>query len=293
MTQAILTIIGAMFSFSLMGVAVRFLTTDYSIFQISFTRNLFGFLPILLLLAYSEQLKALQTPFVRWEWLICVIRGVSVALAQLCLFMAYKNLEFATVGTLIFSGPFFVTALSVPLLGAQVGFWRWSAVLMGFGGVVMIMQPGTGIFSLFSVLPILAALCYATSSTLVKLFSADHLSGVIQFRSQIFATGCSLFLLLCFGEVEPIASAVDLGLFFALGFLGGVGVLGLVVAYRMSQPSLLAPFEYFGIPFALFLGWWFFSEAPIERLFPGVLVIVAGGLVIVWRQTKLTKDSGP
>lgn len=288
MTRAILTIIGAIFSFSLMGVAVRFLTADYSIFQISFTRNFFGFLPILLMLAYNRRIKALKTRYVRREWLICMTRGGSVAIAQLCLFTAYTKLEFATVGTLIFAGPFFVTALSVPVLGARVGFWRWSAVLMGFGGVVMIMQPGASIFSVFSVLPVMAALCYATSSTLVKLFPENYLSGVIQFRSQIFTSGFSLILWLCFEEIKPIASAFDFGLFLALGTLGGIGVLGLVSAYRMTQLSLLAPFEYFGIPFALLLGWWFFAEAPIDRLFPGVLAIVAGGLVIIWRQTRQT-----
>ena len=293
MTRAILTILGAIFSFSLMGVAVRFLTADYSVFQISFTRNLFGFLPILLMLAYSRQIKALKTPFVPREWLICVTRGGSVAIAQICLFTAYTKLEFATVGTLVFAGPFFVTALSVPVLGAQVGFWRWSAVFMGFGGVVMIMQPGIGIFSVFSVLPVMAALCYATSSTLVKLFPPDYLSSVIQFRSQIFTAGLSLILWMCFDEIKPIASAYDLGLFLALGALGGAGVLGLVSAYRMTQPSLLAPFEYFGIPFALLLGWWFFAEAPLERLFPGVFAIVAGGLVIIWRQAKFKKDMAP
>ena len=293
MTRAILTILGAIFSFSLMGVAVRFLTADYSVFQISFTRNFFGFLPILLMLVYSRQINALRTPFVPREWLICVTRGCSVAIAQICLFTAYTKLEFATVGTLVFAGPFFVTALSVPVLGAQVGFWRWSAVFMGFGGVVMIMQPGIGIFSVFSVLPVLAAFCYATSSTLVKLFPANYLSSVIQFRSQLFTAGFSLILWVCFDEIKPIVSAADLGLFLALGAFGGAGVLGLVSAYRMTQLSLLAPFEYFGIPFALLLGWWFFAEAPIERLFPGVFAIVAGGLVIVWRQTKLKKDMAP
>ena len=293
MTRAILTILGAIFSFSLMGVAVRFLTTDYSVLQISFTRNLFGFVPILVMLAYSRQINALKNPYSPREWLICMTRGGSVAIAQICLFTAYTKLEFATVGTLVFAGPFFVTALSVPVLGAQVGFWRWSAVFMGFGGVVMIMQPGIGIFSVFSVLPVMAAFCYASSSTLVKLFPAHHLSGVIQFRSQIFTAGFSLILWVFFDEMKPIASASDLGLFLALGTLGGAGVLGLVSAYRMTQPSLLAPFEYFGIPFALLLGWWFFAEAPIERLFPGVLAIVAGGLVIIWRQTKLKKDMAP
>ena len=72
-TRAILTIIAAIFSFSLMGVAVRILTADYSIFQISFTRNFFGFLPILLLLAYSKQMEALKTPFNRQEWVLSLI----------------------------------------------------------------------------------------------------------------------------------------------------------------------------------------------------------------------------
>jgi len=251
-TRAILTIIAAIFSFSLMGVAVRILTADYSIFQISFTRNFFGFLPILLLLAYSKQMGALKMPFNRQEWLICALRGGSVSLAQLCLFMAYSKLEFATVATLAFSGPFFVTALSVPLLGAVVGFWRWSAVILGFCGVVMIMQPGASIFSLFSVLPVLAALCYAISSTLVKIFSVDRLSGVIQFRSQIFAAGFSLLLWLGFGEMVPIASAFDLGLFLALGLLGGAGVLGLVVAYRMSSQVCLPLLNILAFPFRCF-----------------------------------------
>ena len=255
MTRAIIIIIGAVFSFSLMGVAVRLLTENYSIFQISFTRNLFGFLPILLMLAYNRKMNPLKGPFIRREWLLCMSRGGSVAIAQLCLFTAYTKLEFATVGTLVFAGPFFVTALSVPMLGARVGFWRWSAVLMGFVGVVMIMQPGKGIFSVFSVLPVMAALFYAASSTMVKLFPATRLSSAIQFRSQIFTAGFSLILWLWFGEIVAITSVNDFGLFLALGALGGAGVLGLVSAYRMTQPSLLAPFEYFGIPFALLLGW--------------------------------------
>ena len=78
-------------------------------------------------------------------------------------------------------------------------------MIIGFCGVVMIMRPGASIFSLFSLLPVLAALCYAMSSTLVKIFSVDRLSGLIQFRSQIFAAGFSLLLWLSFGEVVPIA----------------------------------------------------------------------------------------
>jgi drug/metabolite transporter (DMT)-like permease len=72
-----------------------------------------------------------------------------------------------------------------------------------------------------------------------------------------------------------------------MGMFGGTAVLCLVVAYRMTEPSNLAPFSYFGIPMALLLGWVFFDEAPLDDLFPGALLIVAGGLMIVWRERRL------
>ena len=88
----------------------------------------------------------------------CITRGGMCCNSATLSFHRLYKVGVCLVGTLVFAGPFFVTALSVPVLGARVGFWRWSAVLMGFGGVVMIMQPGIGIFSVFSVLPVMAAL---------------------------------------------------------------------------------------------------------------------------------------
>ena len=286
MTRAIITILCAILSFSVMGVVVRHLTADYPVLQISFIRNFFGFVPIIILLLWNRQMASLKTPFTAREWAISMLRGTSVSLAQYCLFMAYSRLEFATTATLVFAGPFFVTALSVPILGAVVGSWRWFAVCLGFAGVVMIMKPGASVFTPDALLPVAAAFCYALSSTLVKTFRSDHLSGLIQFRAQLFAAGVSCVMWLSFAEITLIASGVDLMLFITLGILGGFGVLGLVAAYRMSQPSLLAPFEYFGIPFSLCLGWWFFDEAPLDMLFPGVIAIVGGGMLIIWRQSR-------
>jgi drug/metabolite transporter (DMT)-like permease len=68
--------------------------------------------------------------------------------------------------------------------------------------------------------------------------------------------------------------------------MGGSGVLCLIASFRMTEPSNLAPFQYFGILFAFLLGWVFFGEAPVERLFPGVILIIAGGLLIVWRERR-------
>jgi drug/metabolite transporter (DMT)-like permease len=72
-----------------------------------------------------------------------------------------------------------------------------------------------------------------------------------------------------------------------MGLSGGLAVLLMISAYRATQLSNLSPFEYFGIPFSFVLGWLFFDEAPFDKLFPGALFIVAGGLLIVWREHRL------
>jgi drug/metabolite transporter (DMT)-like permease len=85
---------------------------------------------------------------------------------------------------------------------------------------------------------------------------------------------------------QPVASLEDWLWIVAMGTAGGFGVLLLVMAYRRTEPSNLAPFDFFGIPFAFALGWIFFDETPFDTLFPGVILIVIGGLVIFWREWR-------
>jgi drug/metabolite transporter (DMT)-like permease len=90
-----------------------------------------------------------------------------------------------------------------------------------------------------------------------------------------------------------VESTGDWLLLLAMGFVGGFAVLGLISAYRLARPASLSPYEYFGIPFAFMLGWIFFDEAPFEKLGPGVFLIVAGGMLIAWRERRKQIDSAP
>jgi drug/metabolite transporter (DMT)-like permease len=90
-----------------------------------------------------------------------------------------------------------------------------------------------------------------------------------------------------------VATAEDWLLLLAMGMVGGCAVLGLISAYRLAKPASLSPYEYFGIPFAFVLGWIFFDEAPFDKLVPGVFLIVAGGMLIAWRERKKRIDSAP
>lgn len=94
------------------------------------------------------------------------------------------------------------------------------------------------------------------------------------------------FLALWWGGFTPVASFADMGWIIAMGAFGGTAVLFLVASYRMTEPSNLAPFSYFGIPLAFVLGWLFFDEAPWDTLFPGAILIALGGLLIVWRERR-------
>jgi drug/metabolite transporter (DMT)-like permease len=101
----------------------------------------------------------------------------------------------------------------------------------------------------------------------------------------------ALILLIIFSGYTPIISVIDFLLLATMGVMGGCGVICLISAYRMTDPSIIAPFEYFGIPLSIYLGWAVFNEFPISKLFPGVLFIVLAGIIIIWREEKNKKVS--
>jgi drug/metabolite transporter (DMT)-like permease len=100
-------------------------------------------------------------------------------------------------------------------------------------------------------------------------------------------------ILLVIGGYTSVESTTDWLWLISMGMVGGFAVLFLVHAYRLTQPGNLSPFEYFGIPFSFAIGFLIFGEAPFDKLFPGVILIVAGGLLIVWRERRVKMNHQP
>ena len=121
-----------------------------------------------------------------------------------------------------------------------------------------------------------------------RLIDPDVPTPLFNLHSSAFAAVGSFTLAMAVGGFSPLASLEDLGFIILMGMFGGSAVLCLVVAYRMTEPSNLAPFSYFGIPLAFVLGWLFFDETPWDALFPGAVLIAAGGLLIIWRERRLS-----
>jgi len=273
------------------GAIVKSLGDSYSTIQLTVFRNTFAIIPLLLLFLFSKEnlnvFKDLSKKFI----FLCFIRGICFTAMHLFYFIAITNMNFATASTLTFSAPFFIAILSIFFLGEKIGLYRWSAIIIGFLGVIMIMRPTTDLFSLYSIFPILVAFCWALAMIVLK-FIPDYCSTAkIQFYSLIFSILGSLALFIFTSGHSEIKNYDHFLLMVLTGILGGTAAILFIYAYRLVTPSKLASFEYLGIPSSFVLGWIFFNEAPLNQLFPGVVGIVLAGMIIIWRESKLQKIS--
>ena len=291
--RAVIYILLAILLFDLQGVIIKYLGDRYAVQQLASFRNIFGLIPSLLVLFLSREWHSAGRLLKIRQWRLGLLRGLSIATAQFCFYLSITRMELATATTLTYISPVLITMLSVPILKHHVGLWRWMAVFIGFIGVLMIMGPGTEMFTLYSLLPFAASLGYSLSTVCARLFD-DHVpTALINMYASVGALSGSLLILICTSGYQGVDSAGDWLLLVSMGLVGGFAVLGLISAYRLARPASLSPYEYFGIPFAFILGWLFFDEAPFERLIPGVFLIVAGGMLIAWRERKKRIDTAP
>jgi len=284
--KAILTCLLAYFFFDVMSVHVRILSINYSPQELSVYRNVIGVLPAIFYLWYSKELSLKISDYKLEQWKLAISRGLVIAIAQLCLYTAIAKLELATVSALGQVSALFTVLLAIFIYNEQVGFWRWTAVIFGFVGALMIIRPGSDIFSWYSILPICAAFCYASSIITLRSFKSSISSAILFLYSAISAAFGAMVL--AFGSISftPIKSLIDGILITSMAVCGGFGVVFLMYAFRNAPSALLAPFSYFGILTSFLIGWIVFNEFPVDTLFPGVLLILISGFVIIWRENK-------
>ncbi len=287
---AIATMLMAILCVDLYMVVIKFLGNEYTVIQLAVFRNVAGIIPLFILILFTKEylsvFKNLNKKFIYLSFL----RGLCFLAMNIFIFISVINLEFATAMTLTFSSPFFIVILSIFFLKDKVGIYRWSAIFIGFFGVVLIMKPTSDIFNYFSIFPILTAVAWAFSVIILKYIPEGHSTAKIQLYTLIFNVLGGVFLFfITKGHVE-IKSAQDFFLMTLTGILGGTAAILFIYAYRLISASKMASFEYFGIPSSFVLGWFFFNEAPWSQLFPGVLVIVFAGMIIIWRDSIKQKS---
>ncbi len=265
------------------GLIVKYLGGEYSTIQLALFRNTFAIIPLILLFIYNKETSDLFKNLSKKFILFCFVRGSCFLAINILYYIAINNMEFATASTLTFSSTFFIVILSIFFLGDKVGIYRWSAVILGFIGVVMIMRPNSSIFSYYSILPILVAFLWAVQVIVLKFIPDNFSTGKIQFYS-LFSSflGSLVFIFFTTGHTY-IETQSDFLILSLIGIFGGTAAILFIYSYRLIAASKIAVFEYLAIPSSFILAWIFFGEAPFDQLFPGVLLIVFAGLIIIWR----------
>jgi len=282
----ILLKVAATIAFSLMYVVIR-LAGDVPVGEVVFFRGSFALVP-LLLVSWFMHGGPRAVVLTAHPWLH--LRRSAAGTASMFLnFYALGHLPLADVTAFSFVMPIFAVVLAALLLGEKVGPHRAFAVVLGFGGVLLMLGPHAGFGSaLGATAGAAAALAGAFLSAFVVVFirhmSATETSEAIVFYFMIVCALSGAVTLLW--SFTPL-NAAQVALLVLCGLLGGIGQVCMTYSYRFAEPSLLAPFDYSAMIWATALGFFVFAEVPERMVLAGAAVVTASGLYIVWREHKL------
>lgn len=252
---------------------IKWVVTDYPLGEAVFVRGVFALLPTLFLVSRHGGLASLRVRDWRGQLICAALLAVPIFLFVYSL----RHLELGVAVILIYSGPLLATALGSWLLRERVDVWRWSAVGAGFAGVALVVQPTGQTFTPILLLPLLVALLVAARDIVVRRLVVGESTIAIHFYSSVAVLMVALFTV---HEWVYLPLAVWLSLALAgLGF--GFGIYLVTDALRYADVSLVSPFKYTSVVWALLLGYLLWGEVPTVLVIIGALVIVATGVFLI------------
>lgn len=225
--------------------------------------------------------------------LLNLVRGAMLAVASLLFFLAVKYMPVADAIAVFFVEPLILTLMSVFILKETIGWRRISALLVGFAGALVVVQPSYALFGPVSLLPLGTATLFASYLTLNRVAGVRDSAMVMQATAGI---GGVAVLLLATGlgtgaDVENLALSLDFSpviwaLMLLMGMFGMVGHHLILLGFRVAPASLLAPFQYLEIVSAAAAGLLLFGEFPTPTKWIGIVMIVGAGLFVFWRERQ-------
>lgn len=277
MSTGILLSLGAYGLFTLMDASIKLLGSRYHVVQVVFFNALFGLATVTLIAALRGRLAGVRSP----QWRLHLLRWAIGLPGGLAIFWAYPRMPLADVYAILFAAPLFMTALSVPVLGETVGWRRWSAVLVGFVGILVILRLASGLFGPPALAALFGALVHACNMLLLRRMRGidpPEAFGIWGNGLSVIATGSLLPWL----RRAPTAS--DLALHGFAGAIAGSGFLLLVLAHANAPVAVLAPFQYSQMLYGIALGALLFGDLPDPATLAGATIVVGSGLYIFHRE---------
>jgi drug/metabolite transporter (DMT)-like permease len=276
--RGIIYVVASIFVFALTNALIKWLVVRYSVVEVIVFRSSFALVPCLYLVATRGGVVALRTKRLHQH----VTRSVLQFVSMICIFTAFGLMPLADATAITFASPLFLTMLSIPLLGEQVGIYRWSAVIVGFAGVLVMVQPGPGLLQSGALFPLANALINACVTIAIRRMTLTEASTTLVFY-QTLVTGLIGLILLPFFWHTP--DLFDLALFSATGLLSGIAQFWWMQGCRFVPAAVAAPFSYTSMIWSLALGYLVWSDVPSTAVLVGAAIVIASGLYILYRET--------
>lgn len=300
-SAAIILVFG-LFLFSIQDIIIKHFSSSYSVLQIVFIRGLIALGLFAIFFKITSQKINLRS---RRPGLM-LARGLLGFSSYTSYYLAVAAMPLAEVVAIAFTMPLIVTAMSALLLREKVGVRRWSAVVIGLLGVLIILSPSGEFNSLAVVFAFVAAFTYASQAILTRfLGDHDHPLAIAYHSILIFTLVSGLVSLLLLSGLISIASThpslaffgrawnlptdIDMFLLLVIGFIAAVGFYCLSKAYCSSVASAIAPFEFTYILWAVVFGFLFWNEVPGPTTILGVLVLISSSLYIWYRERQVRR----
>jgi drug/metabolite transporter (DMT)-like permease len=286
--RAIAAVIGSTFCFAIAAALVKLVAPSLPTAQIVLARSAISLAALTPLLAREGGVRALRTRQPLWH----AVRTLAGFGGMITAFYGYAHLPLAEVTALGFTMPLFLTILSVPLLGEKVGIRRWSAVIAGFLGVLLILRPFASAIPLWPALVVVAgALCWALAMIAIRRMGEAGESNVaivawFSIGGTVLAGGFTI-------PVWVTPAWHETGFLVGVGLTSTVAQLLMTDAYRRGEATIVAPFEYTGILWTALIGIVLFDESPSPTMAAGVVVLVASGLYILHREVIRRRAEAP
>jgi len=268
--------LAAVFLFGVNSATGKWLVAKYPVGEFLMLRSAMTLLLLTPFVWRAGMAAIVKTPRPGLQFLRVVLASAEVAM----FFWAVSQMPLADTQTFYLAGPIYVTALSVLLLRERVGWRRWSAVLIGFTGVVIALRPSSASLTLPALIALGGSILYALLMITTRILRETE--DTILMTTQFLAIFAFSALTVPFGWITP--SAIDLLIF---SFLGAASVLSLfcvVRSLKLASASVVVPYQYTLILWSVLFGWLVFGELPDASTMIGAAIIVGAGLYIFWRE---------
>lgn len=270
----------AFFMLAVMNVFAKLLSDTHHVIEIAFYRNLIATIPFLFLIFV---MKKKEIPKINQRPLGIIIRAVIGTISLIVTFAAFSVMPMADTTAFLFTSSLFIPILGIIFLSEKVGPFRWGAILIGFVGVIIMLQPNGAFNALGVTLALSAAFMHATLQTILRYLGKTEKPETITFYFVAIGTLVAALPLPWFFTMPTWE---DVPLLLGVGFTGVMAQFLLSVAFGNAPAAVVTVFNYSGLIWATFFGWMIWQDWPSNAIWIGGSIVIISNIFVIWRESK-------